>query len=225
MPEPSGDRDVGVSGGFERKRRVDGVTVTFEPLEAAMLRQFLGELLALLELEIDEPGEPTDPAVGALAGLEASLDDIKTLADLERLGADVEPPDDPVLRRLLPDAYPDDEAASRDFRRYTQDGLVARKYDAARTALATLVPSESEEPEAMAQAADDQLTLVLTDDEARAWLGALNDVRLALGTRLGVEQDDDEMWAALADDDPRATVHQVYSWLGWLQETLVRALW
>jgi hypothetical protein len=201
------------------------VSVTFEPLEVALLRQFLGELLALLELEI---GEPADPATSALAGLEATLDDIRTLADLERLGADVEPPDDPVLRRLLPDAYPDDPAASRDFRRYTQDGLVARKYEAARTALATLqsAPSSttSEDDPATGMPSEHEVVLALSDDEAQAWLGALNDVRLALGTRLGVAQDDDEVWAALSDDDPRATVHQVYSWLGWLQETLVHAL-
>ncbi len=57
-----------------------------------------------------------------------------------------------------------------------------------------------------------------------AWLGALNDLRLALGTRLGVEEDWAEQLAALDDGDPRALLLAVYDWLSWLQETLVRSL-
>src|SRR4051812_13802892 len=34
---------------------------------------------------------------------------------------------DPALARLFPNAYPDDEEAAAEFRRYTRDGLVERK--------------------------------------------------------------------------------------------------
>jgi hypothetical protein len=215
------------------------VAVTFEPLEVALLRQFLAEMVSLLETEAG--GSPGPPG-GDLADLDA----VETIADLELLTASVTAPDDPVLRRLLPDAYPDDAEASSDFRRFTQDGLVGRKHSAAQVALLTLATADEEpareppdrpavsdvngEPDdededASAPAPYAPIELVLSADQAQSWLAALNDIRLALGVRLSIEQDDDELWATLPQNDPRATVHEVYSWLGWLQETLVRALW
>ena len=59
---------------------------------------------------------------------------------------------------------------------------------------------------------------------AETWMRSFTDLRLALATRLGVEQDDDDYWEALPDDDPRAQAHDIYEWVGYLQETLVRAL-
>jgi hypothetical protein len=53
---------------------------------------------------------------------------------------------------------------------------------------------------------------------------ALNDMRLALATRLGVEEDDEEFWESLPDDDPRVHVHDIYDWLAFLQESLVHAV-
>ena len=47
-----------------------------------------------------------------------------------------------------------------------------------------------------------------------AWMRSLTDVRLALATRLGVEQDDEDLWMALPDDDPRAHVYDIYQWVG-----------
>jgi hypothetical protein len=58
-------------------------------------------------------------------------------------------------------------------------------------------------------------------EQADAWLSALNDVRLALGTTLGVSED---MPDDLPDDDPRAPHLGVYHWLTWMQESLVAAL-
>jgi hypothetical protein len=66
--------------------------------------------------------------------------------------------------------------------------------------------------------------VVVSADEAPAWLGVLTDLRLALGTRLGVTEDNHEELAALPDDDPRAGTFHVYDWLTFLQETLVRAV-
>ena len=64
----------------------------------------------------------------------------------------------------------------------------------------------------------------LDHDGANAWLGAMNDVRLALGVRLKVEENSHEDLELLAPDDPMRAVYAVYSWLGWLQESLISAL-
>ena len=61
-------------------------------------------------------------------------------------------------------------------------------------------------------------------DGANDWLGAMNDIRLALGVRLKVEQNSHEELELLAPDDPMRGVYAVYSWLGWLQESLIIAL-
>jgi hypothetical protein len=115
-----------------------------------------------------------------------------------------------VLARLFPDAYPDDTDAAEEFRRYTESGLREAKQSNARTALATLDAPGTEH--------------VLTDYETQAWLGALNDLRLALGTRLDVTEDWHEQAAALAPDDPSLALFSVYDWLSVLQELLVRCL-
>jgi hypothetical protein len=64
----------------------------------------------------------------------------------------------------------------------------------------------------------------LDHENANAWLGALNDIRLALGVRLKVEQNSPEHLELLAPDDPLRGVYAVYRWLGWLQESLLDAL-
>ena len=56
------------------------------------------------------------------------------------------------------------------------------------------------------------------------WMRSFTDMRLAIATRLGVEEGDEEYWHSLPDDDPRAQVHDIYDWLGFLQETLVHAV-
>ena len=61
----------------------------------------------------------------------------------------------------------------------------------------------------------------LTLEQADAWLSAVNDVRLALGTTLDVS---DDMPDELPDDDPRSPHLGVYQWLTWMQEHLVMAL-
>ncbi len=63
--------------------------------------------------------------------------------------------------------------------------------------------------------------VVLNPEQAEAWLYGLNDVRLALGTTLGIDSDTPE---TLDDDDPRAPHLDVYHWLTWMQDSLVQAL-
>lgn len=120
-------------------------------------------------------------------------------------------PADPALARLFPDGYADDEAAAADFRRYTEAGLREGKRADARAALATLDRAGVKQ--------------ALPPATALSWLRTLNDLRLTLGTRLDVtEETSEEDWESLPVDDPRSAIYAIYSWLGWLQETLVRAM-
>lgn len=69
--------------------------------------------------------------------------------------------------------------------------------------------------------------LELTGDECRNWLGALNDLRITIGTRLEVSDEDEGEAGSLyrlPDSDPRKPMVMAYLWLGALQETLVETL-
>jgi hypothetical protein len=154
--------------------------------------------MALVEPEdYAGPGPDVD---GELAALEAMV---------PGPGAD-QPPEDPVLARLLPDGYRDDPSAAGEFRKYTEPALRSAKHQAAREMLDTL-------PDAGGR-------IQLTQDQALSWLKALNDVRLALGVRLGVTEEFEEQWGALQPDDPQCSAFVVYAWLGAVQESLVQAL-
>lgn len=120
------------------------------------------------------------------------------------------PPEDEVLLRLLPNAYADKVDAS-EFRRYTESTLRAKKYGHSMSMRMGL------------KAAVDGI-IEVDHDGANDWLGAMNDIRLALGVRLKVEQNSHEELELLAPDDPMRGVYAVYSWLGWLQESLILAL-
>ena len=133
------------------------------------------------------------------------------LAAAVGIGTSTEAPEDPALARLFPDGYTDDSDASADFRRYTEPGLRAQKRAALQTAVAML--------------GEGGQRLQVTDDEASAWLRALNDTRLVLGQRLDVTEDWDEVVESLAADDPRLPMFWVYDRLTYLEESLVQALW
>ena len=60
--------------------------------------------------------------------------------------------------------------------------------------------------------------------EAHAWMRSFTDIRLALATRLGIEEGDESYWDMLPEEDPRTHVHDIYEWVGYLQETLVQSL-
>ena len=64
----------------------------------------------------------------------------------------------------------------------------------------------------------------LDEPTALTWLRSFTDLRLALATRLEVVEGDEDYWASLPEDDPRGQAHDIYDWVGYLQETLVRAL-
>jgi hypothetical protein len=132
--------------------------------------------------------------------------------DLERLleTGNPQPPDDPVLARLLPDGYRDDLDAASEFRKYTEESLREAKKYFAQTVLDTLPQGGGR--------------VKLTGDQARDWLRALNDVRLTFGVRLEVTEDFEEQLAALDPEDPKVAAFEVYGWLGAVQESLVQAL-
>jgi hypothetical protein len=64
----------------------------------------------------------------------------------------------------------------------------------------------------------------LDQPTAEVWMRSFTDLRLALASRLEVEEGDEAYWHALPDDDPRAQAHDIYEWVGYLQESLVQAL-
>ncbi|HEX9517663.1 MAG TPA: DUF2017 domain-containing protein [Streptosporangiaceae bacterium] len=132
------------------------------------------------------------------------------LAAMVGLSESAEVPDDPVLARLLPDGYRDDPEAAQDFRRFTESGLRSAKVESAQMLLQTLPASGGR--------------VRLSSEQAEAWLRSLNDVRLALGVRLGVTEDFDGLSEDMVADDPRYAYIQVYQWLAFLQESLVAAL-
>jgi len=117
---------------------------------------------------------------------------------------------DPVVARLLPDAYRDDPEKAVEFRKYTESSLREAKKYFAQTLLETLPPAGGK--------------VKLTGDQARDWLRALNDIRLMFGVRLEVTEDFEDQLAGLDPKDPRAAAFEVYGWLGAVQESLVRAL-
>jgi hypothetical protein len=168
---------------FSRHRGT--VRAELDAVEAQVLADLAGQLLSLVE-----PPALGDDPLAALVGMS---------------GSEVPAPDDPVLARLLPDAYRDDPEAAGDFRRFTDAELRARKRADAQHVLASL-PADGGR-------------LALSRDDVDRWLGFVNDARLALGTVLGVSDDTDPEEAD--EDDPAYQAMQVYSWLGWLQESLL----
>jgi hypothetical protein len=189
-----------------RRLRGGGISVNFTEGEAALLQAMLTDLDALLG-SLDDSLEDSTAGPGSTAPAPAQ----DPLAAMVGIGTATSAPEDPALARLFPDGYTDDDAASADFRRYTQGGLRDARRLRIATALATL-------------RAGTHRRQVLDADGAQAWLGVLNDLRLVLGERLEVTEDLDGMLAVMAPDDPRRAALGVYDWLGWVEETLVRSL-
>ena len=176
-----------------------------------MLATFAGQVIELLH----EDTAPFGPR--AVDG-----DPLEALIEMD---GPVAAPEDPVLVRLLPDAYREDEEAAADFRRFTESGLRADKVANARTLLDSLRDGgyDGGTADVLDESAADTIEIELGPRQVQAWLRSLTDMRLALATRLGID-DDEEDWEQLPEDDPRAVMHDVYGWLGFVQESLVQAL-
>ena len=112
--------------------------------------------------------------------------------------------EDPALDRLYPVAYPKDEEREAEWKALIRSELA----DHHAAALALLEETADAE--------------TLDEEQANAWLRALNQVRLLLGTRLEVTEEGGER--PLEDDDPRAPTFALYDYLAFLQDQLVDAL-
>ena len=112
--------------------------------------------------------------------------------------------DDPSLRRLSPPAYPDDARQEAEYRE-----LVGEDLDAQRRRALDVMESTIDADR-------------LDEEQITAWLAALNDLRLVLGTRLDVSEEIYER--GIPKRDPREQALAVYFYLGWLEEQVVAAL-
>jgi hypothetical protein len=195
-----------------RSTRDGGVTVRLSGGEATLLRTLVVPVMKLL----NDPARPSAPSAPSPSpGTAAPDESADILADLEKQFSSPDEPDpelpaDPVVARLLPDAYQDDPEKAGEFRKYTESSLREAKKYFAQTLLETLPPEGGK--------------VRLTGDQARDWLRALNDIRLMFGVRLEVTEEFEDQLAALDPKDPRLAAFEVYGWLGAVQESLVHAL-
>jgi Domain of unknown function (DUF2017) len=199
-----------------RRARKGGARASFPPLEANLLRNLSRQLIELLR----------DDARRS----QGDGDSLESLFDFDE---PVSAPQDPVLARLLPDAYDDEEKAA-EFRRFTERGLRDAKVVQATTVIESLERGGLGEDEIMLMPDSTDLAdsgfddagdveVDLDADAVLAWLRCLADLRLALAERLEITDEDMSVFEQLDEDNPQAGMYSVYSWLGYLQETLVDA--
>jgi len=188
---------------FSRRRGV--ITTQLSSYEVELLASLINQLVELVS-----DGHPEKYA--AESQPEEAFDEL-----VRELTNDVEQreePQDLVLKRLFPSAYPDDPVASADFRRFTEHGLRERKISEATTVLQRLAETQR-----------GARPLRIPPEETQAWLRTLTSVRLAVATRLGItDAEAADALNNLPDDDPRAFMVSVYDWLGFAEETLISAL-
>jgi hypothetical protein len=112
--------------------------------------------------------------------------------------------DDPAVGRLFPAAFRDDPEAAAEFDRLVREGLLGGRV----AALTTLERTADADR--------------LDHGELESWCGALNDMRLVIGEKVGVTED---MYERDIDPrDPRAPDLALYGWLSWLQSQIVDVL-
>lgn len=189
---------------FKRRKR-GGMYAQFDPAEGQLLVNLLGQVVELLRDRNAEDESAPDPLFAQIG-----------------MGGSHLPPEDPVLRRLLPDGYTDDEEGSADFRRFTERTLSSAKVQNAETVIATLTAGGLDLDD-LEQSAE-PIEVELDDEQVRAWLQSLTDVRLSLAVRLGIESDEDAEAVSRSEDEATATMSDIYDWLGFVQEGLVQAL-
>ena len=123
------------------------------------------------------------------------------------LEADI-PPADPVVERLFPRAYQDEEQ-ERAYRDLIGDDLTSAKLETLRSVRDSVGEMGP-------------LDVDLGPDEVEAWLRLLTDLRLAIGVRLDVTEE--TMDATVDPDDPEAPAYSVLHWLGWIQGSILERM-
>ena len=184
-----------------RRRRRGGIIATFDPAEASVLTNLAGQVIELLRDRNGEQVSDTDPLLG----------------DLGMLGPS-QPPEDPVLKRLLPDAYRDDPDDSAEFRRFTEASLTSAKVQNAEALMASLAAGGLDVD------TDEPIEVELDPEAVQAWLRTLTDIRLSLAVRLGIETEEDAMLLEKSSDPAEVAMGELYDWLGYVQESLVVSL-
>ena len=106
------------------------------------------------------------------------------------------------LERLFPPGYANDPDRDQEYQQLTHDELLTKRLDSVDVVEQTITMK------------------TLTEDQLSAWMGAVNDLRLVLGTRLDVSEDMD----GVDFDDPRAHAFAVYHYLTHLLAEIVDAL-
>ena len=179
-------------------RRSRGAYVArFTDDERTVLAGAALDVASMLADDDDDGGAPSSGDV--LAGL---------AHDLARPTAR---PDDPAVRRLLPDASRDDQELAAEFRRLTQAGLAASKRDGLLLLARVLTERPGRRPS----------EVVVERRDARAVASAITDIRLVIAERLEIRTD--EQAEAIYERVPPGAEQlvAVYGALSWLQESLV----
>jgi hypothetical protein len=110
----------------------------------------------------------------------------------------------PVLRRLYPTAYPQDAEADAAYGELVHDQLLEQRL----TALDTLERSMTASH--------------LSEEELIAWMMSINSIRLVLGTRLDVGEDDEPM--DVDEDDPDRPLWLSYGLLSQMLWVIIDAM-
>ncbi|WP_087507954.1 DUF2017 domain-containing protein [Cellulomonas iranensis] len=186
--------------------------------ERAVVASVVADVAELLGAGRFEDGPP--PAAGPDAGPDGSPGGAPDVGAWQVRTAPLPPPQDPAVRRLLPDASRDDPEVAGEFRRLTEDDLRARKIARLRCLWTSLVHGEPGWPEH---------ALVVHPRSADDVAACLTDLRLVLGERLDLRTDEDSeaLYDGLGDgdeDDVRAYLASVYGALSWLQESLLAVM-
>jgi len=191
-----------IMGEFKGSSKKGDLSVALSNDELHILINLVEQLLELLgERNFIHHYQSDDPFAQLMA------------ASIGNLEARIEQPEDPVLNRLLPNAYADPESAA-EFRKYTESSLRLVKQTHLMYLRQQLVfPVDHELPKA---------DIAVTDPTQ--WLIAINDLRLALAVRLGVKNDSFEEYEGMKATDPQKPLFAVYFWLGGIQESLISHL-
>ncbi len=177
------------------KRSGPMIRMKLTDYEATLLESLVEQYTGLLEADEQQP-----EAGDSFARWQAELS-----------GTDPLDHSDPVINRLFPDAYPQDPAASGEFRRLTQARQRSNRLGEAEAVLSALRDTDGGKHPV-------QVRVIELD----SWLKTLSGVRLSLAVRLGITTPDDaEEIDALPEDDPRAYVYRVYEWIAYLVENLL----
>jgi uncharacterized protein DUF2017 len=130
---------------------------------------------------------------------------VKRMAsELRTLLENEDPSSDEGVARLFPPAYPDDLLQNLDYERTAASGLLTGRL---------------EEIGLLERTMD---AATLREDEMLAWLRIVNDLRLVLGTRLGVTEETTE--TEFAGEEERRESYALYVWLTWLVDGIVQEL-